>query len=480
MDFEPVIGLEVHAQLLAKSKIFCPCSSAFGAGDNDNTCAVCTGMPGALPVLNKEVVELSILTGLALKCEIRENNVFSRKNYFYPDLPKGYQISQYDEPICVKGKVAFLVEGVETTVGITRAHMEEDAGKSTHHGNFSLVNLNRSSVPLLEIVSEPDLRNSKQAGEYLRNLRTILLYLGVCDGNMEEGSLRCDANVSVRPVGQKEFGTRVELKNINSFRFVEKAIDFEVGRQIDLIEHGQKITQETRLYDPDKNRTVSMRLKEEAHDYRYFPDPDLLPLKIDRLWVERVKTKLPELPLEKLRRFINQYQIPEYDAQILTQTRELSEFYENIVKKCVNGKAASNWVMGDLMRILNDQKKDISNSPVSADQIADLIKNIDGNQISGKIAKSIFEDIATGKYSREMSVGEIIKTNNLVQVTDTMAIEATIDKIIAANLAQVEQFRSGKDKIFGFFVGQVMKEMKGQGSPQIINDLLKKKLKGEA
>lgn len=478
MAFEAVIGLEVHAQLLTKTKIFCACPTAFGSGDNESTCPVCTGMPGALPVLNKKVVDYAILTGLALGCEIRENNVFSRKNYFYPDLPKGYQISQYDEPICVKGKVSFLVDGKENSVGITRVHMEEDAGKSTHHGEFSLVNLNRSSVPLLEIVSEPDIRSSKQAGEYLRNLRSILLYLGVCDGNMDEGSLRCDANVSIRPVGQEKFGTRVELKNINSFRFVEKAIDYEIGRQIDLVEQGQKVVQETRLYDPDKNRTMSMRSKEEAHDYRYFPDPDLLPLKVDRAWVEKVKTGLPELPLQKLRRFVTQYQIPEYDAQILTQTRPLSEFYEGVVKKSGNAKAASNWIMGDLMRILNEQKKEITQSPVSEQQLADLIKNIDAGQISGKIAKTIFDDLAAGKYS-QMEVAEIIKKNNLVQVTDTKAIEAVIDKIMAANSAQVEQFRAGKDKVFGFFVGQVMKEMKGQGSPGIINDLLKKKLKGE-
>lgn len=476
--YEAVIGLEVHAQLLTDSKIFCRCSTAFGGGDNENTCAVCTGQPGALPVLNQRVVEMSILTGLALNCEIRENNVFSRKNYFYPDLPKGYQISQYDEPICVKGKVTFLLEGKEFTVGITRAHMEEDAGKNIHQGEASLINLNRSSVPLLEIVSEPDIRTSKQAGEYLRNLRSILLYLGVCDGNMDEGSLRCDANVSVRRFGEKKFGTRVELKNINSFRFVEKAIDFEIGRQIDLVEQGQQVVQETRLYDPDKNRTVSMRSKEEAHDYRYFPDPDLLPLKVGREWVDAIRGRLPELPLAKLHRFVSEYKIPEYDAHILTQTRPLSEFYEEVAKNSGNPKAASNWVMGDLMRILNDQKKDITQTPVSAKQLTDLIKFIDSGKISGKIAKTIFEDIATGKEPG-LEVEEIIKKNNLVQVTDTKAIEAAIDKIMAANGGQVEQYRAGKEKVFGFFVGQVMKEMKGQGAPQVVNDILKKKLKGE-
>jgi aspartyl-tRNA(Asn)/glutamyl-tRNA(Gln) amidotransferase subunit B len=479
MSYEPVIGLEVHAQLLTKSKIFCTCSTQFGSGDNENTCSVCTGMPGALPVLNKEVVEMSILTGLALNCQIRENNVFSRKNYFYPDLPKGYQISQYDEPICVNGKVTFLVDNKEFTVGITRAHMEEDAGKNIHYGDFSLINLNRSSVPLLEIVSEPDIRNSKQAGEYLRNLRSILLYLGVCDGNMDEGSLRCDANVSIRKVGAPKFGTRVELKNINSFRFVEKAIDFEIARQIDLVEQGQKVVQETRLYDPDKNRTVTMRAKEEAHDYRYFPDPDLLPLKVDSKWVEKVKKTLPELPLAKLHRFVNDYKIPEYDAAILTQTRPLAEFYEDVAESSKNPKSASNWIMGDLMRILNDQKKEISASPVSAKQLSDIIKDIDGGKISGKIGKTIFEQLATWKNGPSPSVEQIIKDQGLVQVTDTKAIEGAIDRIIAANMGQVEQYRAGKDKVFGFFVGQVMKEMKGQGAPQIINDILKKKLKGD-
>ena len=478
MAFEAVIGLEVHAQLLTKTKIFCKCSANFGAGDNENTCPVCTGMPGALPVLNRHAVDLSILTGLALDCEIRENNVFSRKNYFYPDLPKGYQISQYDEPICVNGKVTFLVDGKEMTVGITRAHMEEDAGKSSHHGDFSLVNLNRSSVPLLEIVSEPDMRNSKQAGEYLRNLRSILLYLGVCDGNMDEGSLRCDANVSVRPIGQEKFGTKVELKNINSFRFVEKAIDFEIARQIDAIEQGQTISQETRLYDPDKNRTVSMRSKEDAHDYRYFPDPDLLPLKVDRPWVEETRKLLPELPLQKLRRFVERYQIPAYDAQILTQSRPMSEFFEETAEKSGNPKASSNWIMGDLLRVLNEQKKEIEASPVKASVLADLIKCIDGGLISGKIAKTIFEDLSLGKNAGE-SITEIVKKSGLSQVTDTKAIEAVIDKIMAANGTQVEQFRTGKEKVFGFFVGQVMKEMKGQGAPNVVNDLLKKKLKGE-
>lgn len=478
MNFETVIGLECHAQLKTNTKLFCSCSTAFSAGDNENTCPVCTGMPGALPVLNKEVVDKSILTGLALGCEIREHNVFSRKNYFYPDLPKGYQISQFDEPICVNGKVTFLCEDKEFEVGITRAHMEEDAGKSTHHGDYSLVNLNRSSVPLLEIVSEPDMRSAKQAAEYLKNLRSILLYLGVCDGNMEEGSLRCDANVSVRPVGQKEFGTRVELKNINSFRFLEKAIDYEVGRQIDLIENGDKVVQQTRLYDPDKNRTVAMRSKEEAHDYRYFPEPDLIPIMVNEKWVNKTRELLPELPLARRHRFESEFKLPAYDANILTQSRQLADFFESVAQKCKNPKAASNWVMGDLLRVLNDQKKDIAESPVTENQLADLIINIDGEKISGKIAKGIFEDISTGKY-KDMSVEEIIKKNNLVQITDTASIEGIIDKILADNPGQLEQYKAGKEKLFGFFVGQTMKAMKGQGSPAVINQILKKKLKGD-
>lgn len=478
MDYEIVVGLEVHAQMLTNTKLFCSCSTHFGAGDNENTCPVCTGLPGALPVLNKRVIDFAILTGLALNCKIRENNVFARKNYFYPDLPKGYQISQFEEPICVNGKVTFMNEGKENTVGITRIHMEEDAGKSTHHGTFSLINLNRSSVPLLEIVSEPDFRSAKQAAEYMRYLRSVLLYLGVCDGNMDEGSLRCDANVSVRKKGDTKFGTRVEIKNINSFRFVEKAIEYEAGRQVDLIETGQKVVQETRLYDPDKNRTQSMRSKEEAHDYRYFPDPDLLPIRVENAWVESVKKTLPELPLQKMNRFMNQYGLPQYDSEILTGSKPMALYFEQVAEKSKNPKAASNWVMGELLRVLNDQKKEIEQSPITSLQLADLILNIDSAKISGKIAKTIFEDLSLGKY-QGLSIDEIISKNNLAQVTDTKAIEVVIDKIISANAEQVAQYRSGKDKVFGFFVGQVMKEMKGQGNPQIVNDILKKKLKGE-
>jgi len=473
-DFEPVIGLEVHVQLNTKTKLFCGCSAAFGAGDNENTCPVCTGMPGALPVLNRAVVDNAILAGLALNCEIRSNNVFSRKNYFYPDLPKGYQISQYDEPICVKGKLTFVVDGEERTVGITRIHMEEDAGKNTHHGEFSLVNLNRSSVPLLEVVSEPEVRNSKEAAEYMRTMRSIVQYLGICDGNLEEGSLRCDANVSVRKKGTTKFGTRVELKNINSFRFVEKAIDYEIGRQVDLVESGGKVIQETRLYDPDKNRTVSMRGKEEAHDYRYFPEPDLLTLTVDKTWIEKVKSRLPELPVARMSRFVREYQIPAYDAQILTSSRALAEYYETTARESGNPKASSNWIMVELLRELNDKKLEVEQSPIKPNQLAALIKMVDSGTISGKIGKQVFaEMIETSK-----NPDQIVKDKGLMQVSDTGAIEKVIDQLMGANATQVEQYRGGKEKVFGFFVGQVMKEMKGQANPAVVNDLLKKKLKG--
>lgn len=476
MSYELIVGLEVHAQLLTNTKLFCSCSTKFGSRDNENICPVCTGQPGALPTLNKAAVDMAISTGLALNCKINNNNVFARKNYFYPDLPKGYQISQFEEPICVNGHLKFLVDGEEHKVGITRIHMEEDAGKSTHHGEYSLINLNRSSVPLIEIVSEPDFRDAHQAAEYMRALRQILLYLGVCDGNMDEGSLRCDANVSVRKKGETKFGTRVEIKNINSFRFVEKAIQYEMGRQIDLIEQGEKVVQETRLYDPDKNRTMSMRSKEEAHDYRYFPDPDLLPLYVSADWVQKIKSHQPELPLEKMKRFISEYNLPAYDADILVQSKEMASFFEDVSKKSKNPKAASNWIMGDLLRILNEKKVEISHSPIGSQALADIILSIDSGKISGKIAKTIFEDMAQGRTGK-MSVAEIIDKKGLTQVTDTSTIEAVIDKIIAANAGQVEQYRAGKEKVFGFFVGQTMKEMKGQGNPQVINDILKNKLK---
>ena len=473
-DYEPVIGLEIHAQLATKSKIFCRDSAHFGAGDNENVCPICSAMPGALPVLNETVVDYSIKTGLALNCTIRRDSVFSRKQYFYPDLPKGYQISQFDKPICEHGFVDFKLNGVEKRVSITRAHMEEDAGKSTHHGDHSLINLNRAGVPLLEIVSGPDIRSAGEAAEYARSVRQILRYLGTCDGNLEEGSLRCDCNVSVRKRGVEKFGTKVEIKNINSFRFIEKAIEYEIQRQIDCLEGGEAIRQETRLYDPDKNRTFAMRSKEEAHDYRYFPDPDLLPCMIDEAWIERSRASLPELPIARVRRFVGEYGIPEYDALILTQERELADFFEKAVETSRNPKAASNWMMTDLLRDLNENKLDVAQSPISAENLGQLIALIDKGTISGKIAKQVFAEMWSSRKDPET----IVKEKGLTQITDSSAIEKVIDELIAANAGQVEQYRAGKDKLFGFFVGQAMKATKGQASPEMVNEMLKAKLKG--
>lgn len=482
MDFETVIGLEVHAQLLTKSKIFCSCSTQFGAPPNQNTCPVCLGLPGALPVLNRQVVHYAIKAGLALNCEIQPKSIWARKNYFYPDLPKGYQISQFEEPLALKGYIDIIVDGNKKRIGITRIHMEEDAGKLLHDfGNTrsSHVDLNRAGVPLIEIVGEPDIRAAKEAAEYLRQIRSVLLYCGVCDGNMEEGSLRCDANVSIRKVGAKEFGTKVELKNINSFRFVEKAIEYEVERQKSVIANGEKIVQETRLWDSSRGVTESMRSKEMAHDYRYFPDPDLVPLLVNNEWITQVKAELPELASARAERFVREFQIPEYDAAVLTTEKALSDYFEEAVKTYNSPKGApsgpkkiSNWIMTELMRELKNLNKEIKDSPISAKQIAQLVQLIDQGTISGKMGKTVFEEMIQSGKDPET----VIKEKNLVQVSDTGSIEAVIDQVIATNPKQLEQYRSGKDKLFGFFVGQVMKEMKGQGNPALINELLKKKL----
>lgn len=473
-NWEPVIGLEIHAQLMTQSKMFSADCAAFGGADNEYTSPVSLGMPGALPTINEKGVELSIRVGLALNCNINSHSVFARKNYFYPDLPKGYQISQYDQPLCEKGYLDVYIDGKPKRVGITRAHMEEDAGKSTHHGDYSLINLNRAGVPLLEIVSEPDIKTAQEAAEYARTVRNILRYLGVCDGNLEEGSMRCDCNVSVRKVGETKFGTKVEIKNVNSFRFVEKAIDYEIQRQIASIESGERILQETRLYDSTKNRTYSMRSKEEAHDYRYFPDPDLLPVVFEKSWVEKIRSGLPELPREKATRFQTQYGLPEYDALVLTQERAVSEYFENVAKQCGNAKAASNWIMTELMRELKDADKSIDQQLIKANQLAELVKLIDAGTISGKIAKTVFADMwTTGK-----DPNEIVKSKGLVQISDTGAIEKIISDVVNANPGQVAEYRSGKDKLFGFFVGQVMKASKGQANPDLVNKLLKEKLKG--
>ena len=446
-QFEAVIGLEIHVQLQTESKMFCASSAHFGSHDNENICPVCTAMPGALPVINRKAVEYSIKTGLALNCDIRKRSVFARKQYFYPDLPKGYQISQFDLPLCEHGFVEFMVGNERRRVSITRAHMEEDAGKSTHHGDYSLINLNRAGVPLLEIVSGPDMTSAAEAAEYARAMRKIVRYLGVCDGNLEEGSLRCDCNVSVRRVGVKTLGTKVEIKNINSFRFIEKAIEYEIQRQIDCVETGETIRQETRLYDPDKNRTFAMRSKEEAHDYRYFPDPDLLPVEVDDHWISSMRAQLPELPLARADRFMKDYKLTEYDALILTQEKAFADFFEQVAETSGNPKAASNWLTTELLRELNESKKEISDSPVTADQLGKMIVLIDKGTISGKIAKTVFSEMwASGKDPET-----IVKEKGLTQITDTSAIERIIDEVIAANPSEVAQYRAGKEKLFGFF-----------------------------
>lgn len=470
--YEAVIGIEVHVQLKTESKIFSADSTEFDSADNENVSPVSAGMPGTLPVLNKKVIDYSIKTGLALGCQIRKKSVFARKNYFYPDSPKGYQISQYDQPICEHGKVDFFVEGTPKTVSITRAHMEEDAGKSTHFGDYTLINYNRAGVPLLEIVSGPDIHSPVEAAEYGRTIRQIVRYLDVCDGNLEEGSLRCDCNVSVRKIGAKELGTRVEIKNINSFRFVEKAVEYEIERQIDEVENGKRIIQETRLYDPDKNRTFSMRSKEDAQDYRYFPDPDLLPVVISDQQIEDIRKTLPELPLKRSERFQSELGLPAYDASVLTQEKELADYFEAVGKKCGNYKSASNWVMTDLIRELNTRHLQISDSPLRAERLGELISLIDSGTISGKIAKSIFIEMWTSKDSPE----KIVKDKGLTQVTDTGAIEKMIDEILAANPSQVAEFKAGKIKMLGFFVGAAMKASKGQASPDVVNEILNKKL----
>lgn len=477
MKYQPVIGLEIHVQLLTDSKIFCGCSTKFGAEPNSQTCPVCLGLPGALPVFNEKVAEFAIKAGLATNCTISPRSIFARKNYFYPDLPKGYQISQFEEPICLKGWLDILVDGGLKRIGITRIHMEEDAGKLVHGDISGLedgsgVDLNRACTPLLEIVSEPDLRSADEAIAYLKKIHQIVTWLGICDGNMEEGSFRCDANVSVMPVGSQTFGTRAEIKNVNSFKFVKQAIEHEIERQIDLIEDGGTIVQETRLFDPNSGKTRSMRGKEEAHDYRYFPDPDLVPLVIDDAWVQRVRGELPELPEQKIMRFTNEYGIPAYDAEVLTASRPLAEYYEECVTLNGNGKAVSNWVMGELTRALNDSGASIDRCPVTPRLLAELLKLIDSGTISGKIAKTVFDEMwRSGKEP-----GKIVEEQGLIQVSDSGAIEAIIDEILARETGQVAEYRSGKEKLFGFFVGQVMKASKGKANPALVNELLLKKL----
>lgn len=472
--FEAVIGIEIHVQLSTATKMFCADSTEFNAGDNENTSPVSTGMPGTLPVLNKKAVEYSIKTGLALGCDIRRKSVFARKNYFYPDLPKGYQISQYDQPLCENGTISFKVDGVEKTISITRAHMEEDAGKSSHHGEYTLINYNRSGIPLLEVVSGPDLRSPAEAAEYARTIRQIVRYLDVCDGNLEEGSMRCDCNVSVRKVGAPQFGTKVEIKNINSFRFVEKAIEYEIERQIDAVERGEKIIQETRLWDPDKNRTFSMRTKEDAQDYRYFPDPDLLPVIVTDSMIEQYRKELPELPIARAKRFQSEHALPEYDALVLTMEKALADFYEETAKESKNFKASSNWIMTELLRELNQANKEIKDSPIKPQQLGRMIALIDKGTISGKIAKTVFQEMWQSGKDPEV----VVKEKGLVQISDPAAIEKIVDDVLAANAQTVEDHKTGKKKnLFGFFVGAVMKASKGQANPELVNKILQEKLK---
>lgn len=476
MEYEPVIGLEVHAQLLTDAKIFCGCSTKFGATPNTHTCPVCLGMPGVLPVLNKKVVEFMMKMSLATHCRINRECNFARKNYFYPDLPKGYQISQYASPPAEQGWIELEVGGAKKRIGITRIHMEEDAGKLLHdeRNPVSHVDLNRTGVPLIEIVSEPDIRGAEEAAAYLRRLHEILVYLEICDGNMEEGSFRCDANVSLRRRGAEAFGTRAELKNMNSFRNVQRAIEYEIKRQAYVLDAGGAVVQETRLWDDTAGVTHSMRSKEEAHDYRYFPDPDLVPIVIDDAWIEEVRKGLPELPLEKRERFVREYRISGYDAGVLTASRALADYYEEVVRLSGQPKIAGNWVMGDVLRFLNEERRGIRDCPISPAALAQMIRLIQDGTISGKMAKEVSESM----YRTGKSPEAIIREKGLVQITDEGALAGAIAEIMEKNPTQVAQYRAGKEKVFGFFVGQVMKATGGKANPQVINDLLKKMLAG--
>ena len=476
MEYEPVIGLEIHAQLRTESKIFCGCSTTFGGSPNTHTCPVCLGMPGVLPVLNRDVVEFTMRMALATHCSIAPHSRFARKNYFYPDLPKGYQISQYELPLANNGWVEIETSTGLKRIRIHRIHMEEDAGKLVHdeYQPLSYVDLNRTGVPLIEIVSEPEIASSEEAADYLRTVREILRYLEICDGNMEEGSLRCDANISLRPVGTVPLGTKAELKNMNSFKNVQKALDFEIRRQKVLLERGEPVIQETRLWDAGRNVTVSMRGKEEAHDYRYFPDPDLVPIVVSDEWIEETRKSLPELPDAKRERFMADYGLPLYDAQVLTSSKPLANYFEGVVKEYPQPKTVSNWIMSELLRELNRNDCDIEDCPVSTDNLVQLLLLLESGVVSGKIAKAVFEEM----YATGMPPRQIVDEKGWVQVRDESEIESVIDQVLAESPTEVEQFRGGKEKLFGFFVGQVMKKTKGKANPQLVNEILRKKLTG--
>ena len=477
MDYECVIGLEVHAQLLTDSKLFCSCATTFQADPNDQTCPVCLGLPGVLPVLNRQAVELTMRTGLAVRGTVAASNRFARKNYFYPDLPKGYQISQFEEPLIQGGCLDVEVDGVARQVRLNRIHLEEDAGKSIHGENLadpskSYVDLNRTGVPLMEIVSAPDLRSPEEARAYLQKLKTVLEYLDVCDGNMEEGSLRCDANVSLRPVGSDALGTRTEIKNLNSFRNVQQAIAYEAERQRDVLDGGGSVVQETRLFDAARGVTLPMRSKEEAHDYRYFPEPDLVPLHVEPAWIDRVRQSIPELPDARRQRFVSQYGLPPYDAGVLVASRAMADYFEAAVELFPQPKTVSNWVMGDFLRALNEAHHRPDESPVTPSYLADLLRLIDDGTISGKIAKTVFEDT----YRTGQRPGDIVTERGLVQMSDSDALQAVIGEILANHPEQVADYRAGKDKLLGFFVGQTMKATQGKANPAVVNDLLKQLL----
>ncbi|MDP3297846.1 MAG: Asp-tRNA(Asn)/Glu-tRNA(Gln) amidotransferase subunit GatB [Thermodesulfovibrionia bacterium] len=490
MQYETVIGLEIHAQLLTDSKMFCGCSTKFGSEPNTQTCPICIGMPGVLPVMNKKAIEYVIKTGLAVNCKIASYSRFARKNYFYPDLPKGYQISQYELPICEHGYVEIADNGSTKKIMLTRIHLEEDAGKNIHEGagNYSLVDLNRAGTPLMEIVSEPDIRSPKEAVEFVKKLRTILRYISVCDGNMEQGSLRCDANVSVRPYGQEEFGVKTEIKNMNSFKFIEKALEYEIKRQIKVLKDGGKIIQETRLWNSERGITESMRSKEEAHDYRYFPEPDLVPVDVDSGWLEQIRTHLmaptfsfvrssvhleePDLPDIKRQRFICRYGLPEYDADLLISERAMAEWFEQAVKLGADPKIVSNWMMGELTKLLNEENKQIEECMLKPEHLVGLLELINKGIISGKIAKTVFEEM----YKTGKNADTIVKEKGLVQISDEADIEKAVDEVLEKNHEEVERFKAGDEKLMGFFVGQIMKATKGKANPKIVNELLKKKL----